>query len=339
MASQTNEDESGLVDDVSDIDDEQKSPPSPTIPLTIGYDLSPFEPGEANLVMKAETSEVETLSLSGIDHGKDSSDDTKNREVESLLQSEGSLQEQLARIEMYNTRLLDSESEDDDEDEDSLQQQNIDLLERKEEKRNDSSAYAGLCDEQEDDESSSDVVGSINGFAPLVATMQFSEEFTCHQNISKGAPDAETSDEPHTEINEKDKNDIVDATPDTRGNAYAESVPLLKPPPLEKMQAFLQSKVLIDASKKESIGHETGNLFEANFVTNDDNQEGDCPPSTINHHNDQAPGLTAFGLFDTIGSAFIPAGSFSNEVVQLHENDTDVDKEDLIPFSPFSVGD
>lgn len=279
MVFESNEDESGLVDNagflVSDIDDEQKSPPSTSMPLTIGYDLSPFEPGEANLFStNAEPSEQETLTLSDTDHDKDSSDDAKKQEVDSLLQSDGSLQEQLARIEMYNTRLLDSdsESEDDDEDEESLEQQNIDL-----EKISDSSAYAGLCDEQEDDESSSDVVDSIDGLAPLVATI---EQFTGQQHISKGEPDAETSEEPHTEINEteKDKNGIVESTSDTRGDAYAESVPLLKPPPVEKMQAFLRSKGLIDTSKKKIIFPETGNLFEANFLTNDDNQEGDGPP-------------------------------------------------------------
>ena len=260
MDFQSNEDESGLVDNagflVSEIDDEQKSPQSTGMPLTIGYDLSPFKPGEANLFV-VESSEEETLTLSDTDHDKDSSDDTKKQEVDSLLQSDVSLQEQLARIEMYNTRLLDSdsESEDDDEDEGSLEEQNIDLLERNEDNFTDSSAYAGLCDEQEDDESSSDVVDSIDGLAPLVATI---EQFTGQQNISKGEPDAETSEGPHTEINEteKDNNGIVESTPDTRGDAYAKSVPLLKPPPVDKMQAFLQLKGLIDTSK-ESVGPET----------------------------------------------------------------------------------
>ena len=339
MDFQSNEDESGLVDNagflVSKIDDEQKRPPSTSsMPLTIGYDLSPFEPD----FVKAESSEEETLTSSDTDHEKDSSDDTKKHEVDRLLHSDVSLQEQLERIEMYNTRLLDSdsESEDDDEDEGSLEEQNIDLLERNEDNFTDSSAYAGLCDEQEDDESSSDVVDSIDGLAPLAATI---EQFTGQHNISKSEADAETSEGPHTEIIEtqKDNNGIVESIPDTRGDAYAKSVPLLKPPPVDKMQAFLQLKGLIDTSK-ESVGPETRNLFEANFVTNDDNQEGDGPPSTINHHNDQAPDLTAFG-FDTISDAFTPAGHFSNEVVQVHEHETDDDKEDLITFSRFSVGD
>ena len=247
------EDESSHVDSagflVNDIEDVHQSPTTP--PLTIGYDLSPFESDDDNFfVTEQEPQEEENIPLEYIEDGTDSSDDRKKLDIVSLLQKGGS-EKQLARIEMYNTRITDSDSESAGEEEDTLSQQSSGSSDEEEDILNESGAYAGLPDGQDDGSICNDI-DDIDGLVPLAETIQFNEQVSNDLKPSTVSCDEGASDELHKERSESEKDDKFTWDLSPRPNTFAASVPLLKPPPAEKMRLFLKSKGLIDAVKEES---------------------------------------------------------------------------------------
>jgi hypothetical protein len=266
------DDDSSHVDNagflVSDIEDvRQNLTSTPDLPLTIGYDLSPFEFDQDNFFVKeCEPDDDGIPSLSEIGDDKDSSDDRKKLEIESLLRGGGTLEKQLARIKKYNTRVLDSDSESESEvesaceDEVSFHHQNFECSEDDDEEiLNDSGAYAGLFDGF-DNESTCNEVSDIDELVPLAATIQFDEQFSCEFKNSTITSDAVVANDAlHKEQNESEEIETVtlESSSSTRPNAFAASVPLIKPPPAEKMRMFLKSKGLTDTVEEKSVGFET----------------------------------------------------------------------------------
>jgi len=228
-------------------------------PLTNGYDLTPFQPDEQQ---QQQQQQLDEDNENGEQH-PNPHDDQEEKEEESLLQS-GGCEDQLARIELYNSRIVDSDSEE-EEDEEEVQVQDA---EEEEDMENDDE-YAGLDNDAEDGELSEvddDGFGHVK--IPSMQSVNIVEQFDAEpsslwQELSS-TDVGETGNVEKLCMAKMDDDKIVNPLSSSpllvkeevkKEDSFSKAVPLLKPPPAEKMQAYLLSKGIAGDD----------NLFSANF--------------------------------------------------------------------------
>ncbi len=191
-------------------------------------------------------------------------EDMKKQEEEGLLGSEsvGRNDEQMARIASYYNRIEDSDSEDDCED--GNEQEDDKCLE--EEKTNcPSNAYSGLGNEEEGDDNDDVKAGETE--TALTNTIDTSSDVGGEQEYQQSV-DADTLQlnvassklgrlELGNDASPLQTSTTTEMEQDRKIDAFSKAIPLLKPPPFEKMQAYLMSKGLV---KKKSNLNTTGEI-------------------------------------------------------------------------------
>lgn len=223
----------------SNIDSKNKSSKEDEVDVPVlGYDLSPFSPSDDMKFFQ----KVEDECCFKVDATAASSWREEKVQEESLLQK-GGTEEQLARIEMYNRREVDSDSDDDDYDEDLELDQVEDSNEmetEEEEPKADYDCYTGVPDEPENEDEDYNIED---------------KELLYDKDLSsKVSPPNEHNTDPsnfNDESGEKVELSVSQFEYSTSGTGVEETsskppfaavVPLLKPPPKEKMEAYLNTK-------------------------------------------------------------------------------------------------
>jgi hypothetical protein len=229
----------------SNIDSNNKSSKEDEVDVPVlGYDLSPFSPSDdIKFFQKVEdeccfTSDATTAS---------SWREEKVQE-ESLLQK-GGTEEQLARIEMYNRREVDSDSDDDDYDEDVEQDQVEDPKEvemEKVEPKADYDCYTGLPDEPENEDEDYDIEDKELVYdKDLSSKVSPPNEFGLMEthNTDPSNFNDESGEKVELSVSQFEYSTSGTGVEETSSKPpFAAVVPLLKPPPKEKMEAYLNSK-------------------------------------------------------------------------------------------------
>jgi hypothetical protein len=242
-----------------EVDDDERNKVHPAEQV-VGYDLSPFTPSDEDMKYFFENAAAKEECCVKVDTNASWSREEKNQE-ESLLQK-GGTKEQLARIEMYNTREVDSDSDDDDGDGEEEEEEEIeggedDIANEEEEMKEegekpaegevDYEGYVGLRNDDDDEEEEHDqeddcLTNEQDGNGCLhndkLSPMDTSNVDPSNVDIDSASGEKVELSHPQTDLDSTGT-----ATEDRSSKpVFAAAVPLLKPPPKEKMEAYLKSK-------------------------------------------------------------------------------------------------
>jgi hypothetical protein len=294
------------------------------------YDLTPFTPDEVepqkdnDVDVDADVDANEhTKNSSQKEHQEDYQENIKKREEEGLLIG-GHSEKQTARIAMYYNRIEDSDSDSEDE-------QDQDQEEQDGKTAND--AYSGLDDGLEEGETSCssefDDAWCGNGLVSSVRSLQFNaERSTVQKGDYLGHADLLLGDCQRQESSAS-ISELVDASPPTsmpqiekvqKKDSFSNAVPLLKPPPVEKMQAYLVSKGLVSIPHASYLGDTR--KFSAKFDDANEN-EHDYKIVDLAQGNEEGerPSKPAFGHDDKINHFFQEQTSNFEAFVAFGEGD------------------
>jgi hypothetical protein len=220
--------------------------------VTLGYDLSPFLPCDDTTNFLGDKNN-ETCCL--LTESESWPEERLQKQLEESLLQNGGTQEQLARIELYNTRVYDSDSEEDDvEKEDTEEGHGADPWKNEESdedetcEHDNSCNYEGLDGDDDDDERDQEDrsyqigAGQGQGQEHGESEIRYSKEVLSEASMQQHGtleplPHMEQPTVVYDTICMERSTEIGSGS-----SPFAAHVPLLRPPPKEKLDAYLLSK-------------------------------------------------------------------------------------------------
>mmetsp|Transcript_4548 Transcript_4548/g.8765 ORF Transcript_4548/g.8765 Transcript_4548/m.8765 type:complete len:271 (-) Transcript_4548:28-840(-) len=212
----------------------------------LGYDLSPFQPNDDEIFFFEKKKDECCFTVDTMAPGRE------EKVQEGSLLQKGDTEEQLARIEMYNVREVDSDSEEEEEEEEEREEKyKVDHQDEdpnntmEEELQEEDNVYISL--QQDEEEYEGDQVTSTS--------KEDDEEECANDNVSSSNLPSKQMDlletpkldqfnkaDERVEISENTVAETGTVEKNSSKSPFTAVVPLLKPPPKEKLEAYLSSK-------------------------------------------------------------------------------------------------